>query len=398
MTATAGRVETVARWLLLATTVLLGFRWFPSLGFIYPTAQVSDVTLLAGAIAWLASGRAWHFLRGNLPLAGLAGAWWLAGVAAVVLHPYWRDAEPSKLSGQAGLVGLLFMAADFGTDAGYSRQLARALCAGAALALVAGLVGALLYFAGVSTPLLNHHGDLVAGNYPRIRGFMAHSNALANLGVCAVILLAAAPELLSKGMRRALLGVAAAALPFTLSRALVALAVALAGLRARSWRGWIAFALVAGVGLAMLYATARYRILLSPIAPLDVHLTSEPGLRWRIWTAAVAVIARHPFIGQGFAPFALTERGMMEGHNLVLGTWVERGLIGLMPLVVLIAGALWRAGRAAMPLPTSSAHANLYAWGLFWLLCALVLEGLSLSVANQRQFWLVLGLCYSVRR
>jgi O-antigen ligase len=79
--------------------------------------------------------------------------------------------------------------------------------------------------------------------------------------------------------------------------------------------------------------------------------------RWHLWRGALHLLREHPLTGVGIAAFQPhylacclygdpPSRAVMYPHNLLLNTWVETGLLG----VVALAWLAWRAAKLLAPL------------------------------------------------
>ena len=139
----------------------------------------------------------------------------------------------------------------------------------------------------------------------------------------------------------------------------------------------------------------------------DNAISSGGAGRTDIWTVALKIYSSAPVAGVGFANFpvsytaeviraaGVTSRsGQVVGrgpHNLVVGTVVELGPIGLMLLALFLGPLVLRRGWGPDAAVVQAALASLLATALF-------LDILS----NRKQVWLVIGiaagLAYLARR
>jgi hypothetical protein len=272
----------------------------------------------------------------------------------------------------------------------HARRLRRALVVAAVLAAATGLAGALLYAFGISTGLLNHPGDLVPGDYPRIRGTMMRANALAGLTCVGLLLLADVP----RRLRLLVAIVLGAALLFTFSRSWIALAGAAAvyalalGPRTSRTRDIAAVAVVCGAA-GFVLAVSWLGVRLDPTRPWDVQLVDEPGTRWVHLRAAVDTIAAHPVTGVG--PGGVADPSGWDAHFTLANVAALMGVPAALLLLVLYAFVLYgsvivaRAGDVA-------------ARGIAGCLVLFGLDALARDVEDQRALWIVLGLALALRR
>lgn len=256
-----------------------------------------------------------------------------------------------------GLAALAWIIADLDLD-----RLRRALLIVLFLVLGASLVAVLVS----DTIGLDHNGDW--------RGLFLHSNELAALAALG-ILVGLSTAVASRGRTRvvpsllAMVGLVLLLGSNSLT-AWVALVVAVMGAsivwgtkagRARfGSRAIIGAATVASLGLVAILALAIAAWNSSTLAP-----------RRAVWEFVWERIAERPFVGYGWftvwetADFANTDdiAAMGSAHNSFLEVWLGGGLLALVPFVVIVALALWRAIQALWRAPSLQT----------WTWCALVL-------------------------
>ena len=357
-----------------------------------PLVQLSDVAFLCAAglglpALWAAAAR-----RGPafwLTLAYLGGAL-LSAVAS--------GGSMLKLVGHAEL-GVIFLLTEqlVREDPAQGPRLVRTLWMATLLAAGLGLVGAVLFYLGVPSLLLNPHpGDLLPGNYPRVRGLMVRSNMLASFLAVGLLLS------LEKARRRrdrkeaamaygATLGVGLAML-LTFSRSLMS-----CGLMA----GWlvlvhrrparrVVFWLLGAALAAALLASALFVIDLNPADPFSMRVhTDAPGTRSRFWMHAWSNIVAHPLvgIGPGHPP-----AGVFAAHNTWLDIWAQLGLVPFLAfagLLVVVLHAVRRADTRAQQ-RAQSADPRAAVW--IAILGAFILDTLTLDIEDFRHVWLTLAL------
>ncbi len=155
------------------------------------------------------------------------------------------------------------------------------------------------------------------------------------------------------------------------------LAVALYG--TKSYAAFIA--VLAGLAVYLFFAEfsvkARWRLVLTGVGILalllvtqwnspkfqqfiDFEERSSSTVRLEVYRVAWAMIKEHPVAGIGLGQFEVQyalqapkvlghapyEWVMLHPHNLALAFWLNTGLLGLMAMVWLVAGMVWRAFRA----------------------------------------------------
>jgi len=120
------------------------------------------------------------------------------------------------------------------------------------------------------------------------------------------------------------------------------------------------------------------------------RLASTQTNRYQYWRVAAGSFADHPLLGVGSGGFQvewLRERNLRESvrdvHSLYLETAAELGLAGLAFLLVMLAGVVAAARRAAMPTATAACAAWALHAGLDWdwEMPALTLVALLLAAA-----------------
>lgn len=374
-----------ARACSLATLSLCGFAFL--LGADWPRppipghAEWADLAVLPAAITALVCSPPWRsfWRRPALILAALYVAW--AALSAMV-----HGAGYLKLAGIAELAVVLAVTASVAGDEQARRRILIALFAGCALLAVSGLFGSALALLHVPSPLYSARGgDL---NLPmRPKGLCTTSNLLASLLLGPLLVLLHAPatteKMLSRGVRRALLGLYSLTLVLTLSRTLLSLALGVLWPRLRGVRR----ALVAALFVALALASMRLDLYRYPGGALVV--STEPGLRFRFATSALASIRDSPFFGVG--PGALPAHvawprpgdpiSSHDAHTTALDVAATLGLPALAFYLCLLGVVLARA-RAGDPLSLAMRVAFV-AW---------LFDALTVDVEYFRHYWLWMGL------
>ena len=189
-----------------------------------------------------------------------------------------------------------------------------------------------LFYAGIDSPLLNIYGDLVADDYPFVRGTMVGANMMASVVATGFLLLWFETKLIPGIWSRQLIfTIGSVALLFSFSRTIAAIAVVFAGaelLRRGSPRwlrpAWVGAALATAVAL---WVSMRYQVVLNPLAPWAVEVLDADGTRFAIWRDAIATISENPVLGIG--PGTPVANGW-SAHNTWINLWAG---IGITPLL-----------------------------------------------------------------
>jgi O-antigen ligase len=117
---------------------------------------------------------------------------------------------------------------------------------------------------------------------------------------------------------------------------------------------------------------------------------SSLSSRFEIWHVATELVREHPITGVGLRSFdmeylrtvntyygAPLEYNVPEPHNLYLAFWLDLSLLGLVAMLLVAVGTVWRGGYAAIPVIVILTHGlvdtpifKLELAVLFWLYCA----------------------------
>lgn len=306
-------------------------------------------------------------------------SWLGAFVAGIALSALVNDGSYLKLAGHLELVVVMLIAATLSQDQVLAIRLRQALIWAAIVGATAGLLGALLFFLGEETPLLNHYGDLLPGDYPRIRGTCFKVNMLATIVATGLILLPGEEKtsLLAK-LRWPLALLLGTALLFTFSRTWLTLGAGLVTLRAldeqTGRRKMLAIAAVVIVAV-LLVVSARFTIQLEPTHFWRATITDEPGTRWVIWGDALNTVAANPIFGAGPGSPA-TDLGW-SAHLVWLNLWA---VLGVVPLCAFAVGTYRALGRYQLETVVAVA------------LGVILLDGLARDVEDMRHVWILMGL------
>jgi hypothetical protein len=375
---TTSRVTELGVQLFVAGVALISLANFPVLPV--RGAQISDAIAGVGAAFVLAGAlqrRAWTVVS---PAGGAAA---LAYAAAACLSFAIAGGSAMRLLGYVWLVTFAFAIAIAADDEVTALRLRRALILAALIGAVSGLVGAVLFWAGKPTGLLNIFGDLDPGNYPRIRGTMLRANALAGLTATGLLLLGDVP----RKWRLLVGGVLVAALVFTFSRSWIALAgagaVTLLSITPRHTRTRDAAAVVVVLAtIAVMLAVSWLEVRLDPTRPWDMHIGSGTGTRWIHLNDALSTIAANPF---GVGPGRPATYTGWDAHFAPINIAAILGKPAAVAFILVFAIALVRSLRAAR-----SGDATMR--GVAAALLLFGFDALARDSEDQRALWVLIGL------
>jgi hypothetical protein len=363
---------------LVAGVALISLATFPVLPV--AGAQLSDGIAAIGAALVLLGAlqrRAWTVLSA----AGAAAA--IAYAAAACLSFAIAGGSAMRLLGYVWLVGFGLAVGVAADDEATALRIRRALLIAALIGAVTGLVGAILFWLGKPTGLLNIAGDLEPGNYPRIRGTMLRANALAGLLATGLLLLRDVP----RKWRVLVAGMLVGALVFTFSRSWIALAgagaVTLLSITPRHTRARDAVAIVVVlVTIAAMLVVSWLDIRLDPTRPWDMHIGSGTGTRWIHLNDALSTIAAHPFgVGPGRPP---TFDGW-DAHFTPINIAAILGKPAAFAFILVFMIALVRAVRAARGGDSTMR-------GVAAALVLFAFDALARDTEDQRALWVLIGL------
>ena len=372
--------DRLARALYLATLALLPWAALVPFPWLHENARWTDVLFLLATIAWAtALLREGWLPRVRAVHAGLALylLWALVSLAAADPRP---ASGHAKLLGMAMLAALLVVTSDMMGRPGMPKAVGRTLAATSVLTAVAAVVGVVLSGFGLITPLVGTCGDLLPGPLSRAQAGFPHPNLLASYCVFAFGATERADAGVSPAWRRVVRGALAVTALLTVSRAILAFALAAAIRWATTpARRRFAAALAAVLVLAMVALTV-VNVTFSPLRPWDVRVLPGPSPRLEAATSSFATFLARPLVGTGPGT-SPGRRGALpfDAHLTPLNVAATMGLPALLALAFAVF-VLWR-GRAR---PT-----DLATWGM---LAGLGLDGLGQDVEDFRHVWVALGL------
>ena len=358
--------------LLVIGIILLPLQIWPVMPL--PGMQLSDAVFAIAFVQFLIARREIPPATVSIPIAAFAAG---AAISAVFGGGF------IKLLGHVELAAIGWMAVC--ASAHGARSLRQALVIASAIAAVAAVAGVVLFYAGIDSPLLNIYGDLVADDYPRVRGSMVRANMMASLVSAGFLLLWFERDLMPGiWLRRLIFMLASVALLFSFSRTVVALALVLVGaeLLRRGSPRWLRLAWVAAslATAAALWISIRYQVVLNPLVPWAVEVLDADGTRFAIWRDAIATISENPVLGIG--PGTPVADGW-SAHNTWINLWAGIGIAPLAAFAFLISTAL----AAAIRFPLAG------------VACALIVSligSLYTDIEDMRHVWLLIGIALGV--
>jgi hypothetical protein len=366
--------------LYLAALVLLPWSWFPPFPWLHIHAQWSDAVFAAATLAW--GWECWRNRRWpRLELLHMALA---AYLAAAVLSDCMAPPEGRagwKLLGFAELCTLAFVTQDMARRPGVLPLIARAVAWTSLATAAAALTGLVLFYAGVTTPLVGGYGDLVPSKlYARVQAGLYHPNLLASYCIFAAAVVArpdaGLPSWLRRGAQAALWGTVA----FTFSRAILGFIASAALRTAHTPRQRLAVAAYVAACVAFLGFLTVENLALDPSRPLAVGLnTRESSPRWDAFTSSLRTVAAHPLWGCGPGGKAGQHHDdRFDAHLTPLNIAATLGLPALVAFVGIVA-ALWH--QRGRPLDRAT-------WGG---LLGLGLDALATDIEDFRHLWVLFG-------
>jgi hypothetical protein len=364
----------------LASLVLLPWGWFPRFPWLHEHAQWSDAIFAATALLWLLErlkSGTWPKVRAVHGAMVFYLGWALLSHMAAGFEPH---AGSWKLLGMAELAALATITGDLASRPEGPRRVALAVAATSLATAAAALAGVLLFHAGLATPLVSHHGDLVPGHYARARAGLPLPNLLASYCIFALGAVSLARASLPRSLRRLTQGALALTVTLTMARGILGfVAAALFGLATTPRRARLAWVWVTFTAL-VLFALTAWNLVLDPTHPTRIHLRNEPSSRWATMVSSSETAVGSPLFGHG--PGSLP--GMRSGwrydaHFTPLNIAATLGTPAALAFLA-IPALLWR-GRQR---PTN--------WVLWGALVGIGLDALAQDVEDFRHVWVLFGL------
>jgi hypothetical protein len=375
----------------LLALALVPFRWLSPLGSFYWHAQWTDILVGLTALLWLLErALARDITRVYRPWqVPLALYLVLASISAAVAVPGLGGSWKTVLL-IAELAVLAVITADFASEAGRRRVIARVIVASALATVALGVIALVLFYMGAIPPdggLVWGYGDLVHSDlYTRVRAGFASAPLLASFCIFASGVAASRDADLGSRLRvptQVSLGLLCLA---TISRAFIGFLFAVVIRRSATMHGRrrvivpiAATALCVGILVALTVGSLH----LNPADPSSVSY-AVPGshnTRRENFTSSLTTLGDHPVFGVG--------PGALPGLNLTGALWRPHftplnvaATVGIPALLALSAmfWLLWRTRRR----PTDIA--------LWSALAGMALDGLVGDIDHYRHLWVLVGL------
>ena len=353
---------------LAIATIALPFQIWPAMPL--PGMQLSDIFFaLSFALYLVAERRALEPLIAFPLIAFGAGA----GLSAIL------GGGTIKLLGHFELAAIAWMTASL--SCAHSVTIRKSLVAAASIAAITAAGAIILFYFGIESFLLNHHGDLVQGDYPRARGTLVRANMMSALVAAGLALLWFENQLVPwKILRWVIYLIGSVALLFSFSRTLVSCAIVFTGIEI--WRHkmpvwtrliWFGLSLLA---VGALWISIRYHIVLNPMSPWTIKVTDADGSRFALWRQATGTLLANPLFGIG--PGHTVANGL-SAHNTWINLIAGNGIIPFIAFAWLILSATSTAIKVQMI-------------GAACALMVSLIDSFSKDIEDMRHIWLLIGL------
>jgi len=367
--------------LYLTSLALLPWSWFPPFPWLHEHAQWSDAVFGVTAALWAMerwrSGK-WPIWRSDHT--ALALYFLLACLSLLFASPNLRAGAP-KLLGVAELCTLALITSDIASRPGALRIIVRVIAITSLISAAAALAGLVLFYTGVSSPLIGIYGELEPSPwYARVQGATYNPNLLASFCIFASAVIALRDGELPPWLRRLTLAALALTVFFTFSRGILGFVLAAVIRAARTPRRRAVAGVCTAACVGIVIGLTVWNPAINPTHPLDAHLRSVPSSRFQAASASLAGLVGCPLLGSGLGTHPGTYRGLpFDAHCTPINIAATLGLPSLIAFSFLIASLWRRRGR-----PT-----DLAIWGG---LAGLALEGLAQDIEDFRHLWVAIGL------
>lgn len=371
--------------LYLASLGLLPWSWFPPFPWLHEHAQWSDALFALAAATWLLG----LVRRGARPRLGrhhaAMGAYVVWAMLSHLATGFEPPAGPFKLLGMAELVLLAILTEDLASRPHGLPAIARTVAWTSLATGAAAFAGIALFYAGVTTPLMSHAGDLDPGHYARARAGFPLPNLLASFAIFGTAIVGHRDARLPAGLKRAAQVALAMAVLLSMSRGLLGFVLAVVVRHATSPARRALAAAWAIASASVIVALTVWNLALNPMRPWDARLRGESSSRWAALTTSVQTLAAHPLFGTGPATFPGSRKGApCDAHFTPLNVAATLGLPALVAFLA-IPALLWR---------DRSRPADLAIWGA---LAGMGLDALAQDVEDFRHLWILFGLASAGR-
>jgi putative inorganic carbon (hco3(-)) transporter len=322
-----------------------------------------------------------------------------------------------KLAGEVYLIGLAVLTVNLVRSQVFLRRVMCTWTAVTAVTVLLGVLGVLLFYAGVRDGKINlvlsGYGSLPPANYPRIRGLFDNMNMLCNylnVSLMIVLVMSASGWLRSTLSRPLQAGIWFAAV-FTVSPGLGGLFLsqglwAWARLGKTQRRSWATLALVVGLAAAVAFIAAAT---ISPVVTGTgpgyvlpcVGMRVEPSSRVLAWQTAFETFRENPLLGKGvgmevsytdYLDASGRQQHLTDAHNLWLSIAGQEGVFGLVAFFSIV----FFLCRRLVNLRVDSEPKKAIRTGLgIAFIGAAIYQGLSGSFEDARHLWVLMGVIVS---
>jgi hypothetical protein len=331
---------------------LLPFRFLPPIGSLSERSEWSDVLIGAAAALWaidklgrrevVSTVRRWH-----VPLAVYLA---LSFVSAAVAVPG-RGGSWKAVLLMVELAALAVITADFASRPVQRRTIAKVIVASSIVTLALGVIGLVLFYAGLHSGLIGAYGEQYTPShlYARVQAGFEAPALLASFCIFAAGIAASEEAGLSRRARLVTeisLGLLCLA---TLSRGIIGFLLASVLRRSAAMTGRRRALLAIGatvVSLSIIAALSVGRLHLNPAKPSTIsYVVPDPGNRREAFTTSLKTLEHHPLLGIGPGAIPGVNRGEpFRAHFTPLNVAATLGVPALCALLAML-WLLWRDRR-----------------------------------------------------
>jgi O-antigen ligase/polysaccharide polymerase Wzy-like membrane protein len=374
----------IALALYAASLVLLPWAWFPPFPWLHEHAQWSDAVFAGVAVAWVLErwqlGQ-WPRLH---PAHTALGLYFLFAFLSLLFSAPNPRVGAVKLLGVAELCTLTFITSDLASRKGVSRSIARAVAITSLVTAAAAVAGLVLFYAGVSSPLIGIYGELEPSSwYARVQAGTNNPNLLASFAIFASAIVARRDGELPAWLRRVTFAALCITVCLTFSRGILGFALAAVIRGARTPRRRVAAATFAAGCVSIIISLTVWKPSINPTNPLDIRFESVASSRYQAASSSLRTLATHPLFGSGLG----TSPGQyldfpFDAHCTPINIAATLGLPALIAFSAMLT-LLWRHRRR----PTDVA--------LWSGIAGLALDALAQDIEDFRHVWVLFGLAAS---
>ena len=386
-TARAEIGRSTAFGLYLAALALIGFRWLSPIGSVYEHADWTDILIAVAAAAWLlqrleAGTLMRSFSSWQLPLL----AYLVIACASAAVAVPGRGGGWGTVVLMAELAVLAVITADFASVPARRRLIGRVIVVGALVTTALGVIGLILFYAGIHSGLIGSYGEQYTPShvYARVQAGFESPPLLASYCIFASGVAASSETGLAPRLRIATqiaLGLLCAA---TFSRGLIGFLFAIIARGSRNLSGrarWVVpvVAAVASLSLLAILTVGRLHVAPGKASPIS-YTVPDPGNRREAFVTSLHTLEHHPLLGIGPGALPGINAGApFRAHFTPLNVAATLGLPALAALTLALL-LLWRSRRR----PTDVA--------LWSALAGVAIDGLAQDIDHFRHVWVLLGL------